>query len=225
MGAVQIAWMDFSAMNIEFDLMWSILSEDERVKASQIVVPPVRMQSIQSRFLLRSILGQSLGILPEAIQFDYGENAKPLVEGLYFNVSHAAGRWCVALSKKTPVGLDIEQVKPEADVVSLESYLKANEMEWVGARESSKRQVMVWSAKEAAIKLDGGRLFPGLARYEVLSENDCITSVFDHERGCVSAFCQLFDLGEGYVAVLCTKVAVQVKIVPISSCDKALIRI
>ncbi len=86
----------------------------------------------------------------------YNEAGKPLVEGLFFNLSHS-GDYAVLAEADGPVGVDIEKMSPYGDWVR--EALAAREYEWVlrgkDERERQERFYRLWTRKESLVKCEG----------------------------------------------------------------------
>jgi len=92
----------------------TILSEDERARASRFVFERDRDRFVAARGLLRELLGETLGERPEALRFRYGKRGKPALDGhaLRFNLSHSHGKAAFVLSTRREVGIDLERIRP-----------------------------------------------------------------------------------------------------------------
>ena len=86
----------------------------------------------------------------------YNEAGKPLVEGLFFNLSHI-GDYVVLAEADGPVGVDIEEMVPYGDWVR--AALAAREYEWMlrgkDERERQERFYRLWTRKESLVKCEG----------------------------------------------------------------------
>ena len=104
-----------------------------------------------------SLKGQE-EVLPTAKleQWPYNEAGKPLVEGLFFNLSHS-GDYAVLAEADGPVGVDIEKMSPYGDWVR--EALTAWEYEWMlrgkDERERQERFYRLWTRKESLVKCEG----------------------------------------------------------------------
>ncbi|UOQ84826.1 4'-phosphopantetheinyl transferase family protein [Gracilibacillus salinarum] len=82
----------------------------------------------------------------------------------HFNVSHA-GEWVACAVHDTPVGIDIEQVKP---IDYAEAFLTNNEYRTVALNGTPLRKFyQIWTAKESFLKARGIGLSQSLASFEV----------------------------------------------------------
>lgn len=90
---------------------------------------------------------------------------------VHFNISHS-GRWVVMAYGKSPVGVDVEQIRPDTDIQKLagrffapeeEAYVRA--VPW----ESRDRFFEVWTGKESYLKYLGTGLKADLRSFSVQS--------------------------------------------------------
>lgn len=86
----------------------------------------------------------------------YNEEGKPLVEGLFFNLSHS-GNYAVLAEANSSVGVDIEEMVTPGDWVR--EALTAQEYEWMllgkDERDQQERFYRLWTRKESLVKCDG----------------------------------------------------------------------
>lgn len=121
----------------------------------------------------RTVLSRYAGTSPEALQFAEGDHGKPELIGsalpLQFNLSHS-GEWLVcAVTAGTPVGVDVEQCRPErASLKVARRFFRAEEADLLEDSRGdavAERFYDFWTLKEAAVKARGGALAPGLAAH------------------------------------------------------------
>ena len=80
-----------------------LLSRDERDRAASFRFLRDRSRYVVARGLLRTVLGERLGLDPARIEFAYGERGEPCLPdhtGLHFNLSHSAGMMALAISEE-----------------------------------------------------------------------------------------------------------------------------
>jgi 4'-phosphopantetheinyl transferase len=99
------------------------LSHDELATAARFHSDLHRARYTVGRATLRCLLADRIGRSPAAIRFSYGKNGKPMLEGsranVEFNVAHSGGDAVIALVNGAAVGVDIELLRPIAEVESL----------------------------------------------------------------------------------------------------------
>lgn len=123
------------------------------------------------------ILSRYAGAAPAEIKFSYGPHGKPFLSPeagrgeIHFNVSHAADRALVAVTKGREIGVDIESIgeRPfDAEVVH-RFFSPREGQEIRSAPEAARASLFaaIWTRKEACIKASGlGLSFP-LASFDV----------------------------------------------------------
>lgn len=126
------------------------LSLDEEDRASRFRFARDRHRYRACRSALRLVLGEALGVAPEAVAFTYGPYGKPEC-ALTFNVSHSAGLALIALGAD---GVDIEKIRQDIEPKTLgRSVFTATELAAITTTEDF---FAAWTAKEALIKAEGG---------------------------------------------------------------------
>ncbi len=122
-----------------------------------------------SQVLLR-VLARYLGDAPEEIELTRGDRGKPRLahdpERLGFNLSHSGDLALIAVSQGREVGVDVERLKPERDLVALaERALDPKEATAVRAASGDERTRLfyeLWTRHEARLKCLGLGLGPAL---------------------------------------------------------------
>lgn len=154
------------------------LSQDERVRAGRCVRLEDGNRYILARGCLRAVLARYTGFEPSELAFHSGAAGKPALAGLpagvapiHFNVSHSHGRLLIAVARQQEVGVDLERMRADVEVVKLaQRFYSPAECESVmglpGAAQAG-QFFRYWTAKEAYLKCKGiGLQFP-LDRCEV----------------------------------------------------------
>lgn len=174
------------------DALHDVLCETEREKAARFHRDIDRRSSIAARGALRVLLSAYTGIPAAGIEFQYSDTGKPYIvpqasclpggsarnrrdacDTVSFNVSHS-GDWVVlAFGCNRQVGVDVEKIKPEMEVMSIASrYFTAEEIAWI--EKASDKQTaffQLWARKEAYVKATGSALFRELSNIAVPFED------------------------------------------------------
>lgn len=152
----------------------SLLSPDEADRASRFVNARDANRYVVARANMRIILGGRLGTPPRELTFAYNDFGKPrlMAKGVappHFNLSHSGALAMLAISDSSPLGIDIEEMKPvEEDVAGY--FFSARE------RASLKRLLpseylrafyRCWTRKEALVKARGEGLTIALDSFDV----------------------------------------------------------
>lgn len=153
---------------------WRLLSPDEQKKAERYHFEKNTRQYIQTRGILRELLGEYLDSPPKSIEFGYNEYDKPTLKSknkLKFNVSHSGEMALLAFNWEDEIGVDIEDSTREIEIdVVAKHFFSPNEVNTLLALPLSEQQPTFfncWTRKEAIIKALGtGLAFP-LNQFEV----------------------------------------------------------
>ena len=152
---VRWAWLD----RHDADGFEPVLSPDERDRAASFTFARNRSRYVVARGLLRTLLGERLGIDPERVAFAYGDHGKPrLAEdtGLRFNLSHSNGLMALALCEGREVGVDVEARRDELFTTGIaRRYLPAPTADEIERRTGIERTAeffRAWVRQEAYAK-------------------------------------------------------------------------
>jgi 4'-phosphopantetheinyl transferase len=201
---------------------FAILNDEERTRADRIKVPHGRGRYISAHLLLRRALSPYLGLAPERIAFRRDLHGKPKVDlqaepraGVdpFFSLSHSHDSAAVAVSISADVGMDIEHVRPMAELAQMcERFFSPDERQFVhgvtGDTERHLRFFRIWARKEALLKALGTGISMSLSGFSVLGSNpqsdEAEVSVplelFRHADEIV--FIRDFNLRDGYAAAV-----------------------
>jgi 4'-phosphopantetheinyl transferase len=162
----------------------SYLSIGERQRADRFVFERDRVHHTVAHGVLRHLLGRYCGIRPESLQFSVTAAGKPALarlpgnpaEGppgnpagvppaIHFNLTHSGGRALLGVSQGRELGIDLEQVRPNIEVLSISrNYFFCSERDAIEGALSVTRDSLFfryWVAKEAVLKAQGiGLGFP-----------------------------------------------------------------
>ena len=144
------------------------LSQTEIDQAQRFKTPSLSQYFVLRRGLLRWLLAKLLDEHPDSLRFHTNAQGKPSLSDypeLHFNLSHSGDYVLLAVSHDSPLGVDIEQIKPHIVTQDLAQFILAAD-EWnayIGLNEGEKVAAFynVWAQKEAFIKAIGlGLSFP-----------------------------------------------------------------
>lgn len=149
------------------------LSAEERERGARFRFLPDRHRWFFARCWLRHLLGGYCEMPASAIRFEVGAHGKPHAVGLpiHFNVSHSGEAVLMAFSRHSPVGVDIECVRPMQDWAGIaERYFCASEAAalrgWPDAQQVS-AFFRGWTQKEAYLKVTGTGISASLKAVEL----------------------------------------------------------
>lgn len=168
---IQVWIIDLDQFIIKDDTLKKILSDEELLRASKFHFKKDEKRFINSRILLRIILGRYTDMPSATIKFSHNQFGKPdLIDEqnshkINFNISHSQNILCLAFSKNDPIGIDCEVVKPVEDYIAIaERHFSPTEFDQLKSFPEEKHIegfYTIWTAKEAIIKLIGtGLHFP-----------------------------------------------------------------
>lgn len=174
--AVDIWSVDLADHCSQISLYQCCLSDSEKDRAARFHFDSDREQFIITHGILRHLLGQYLNKNPADLSFKTGEQGKPYIDGLEFNLSHSHDAALIAVTQDLPVGIDIEFHRTEIEFLSLaERFFSTAEYQQITALEGEaqkQRFFDIWSAKEAFIKGTGKGLSYGLEKFSTTIEID-----------------------------------------------------
>lgn len=131
-------------------------------------------------------------------QITFQENDKPVLEGVYFNISHSADRVVCVVSESGQVGIDIEKYK----VLPLDDFRRSfTQKEWFdiqNAPEPMKTFFWYWTRKESVIKALGVNL-SYLHKIELDPTKEFF--IIEGKKWCL----QDLDFSDGYMGALCSE--------------------
>lgn len=157
----------------------SFLSPFEINKAAKFRFKKDRKTSIFTRGALRMLSSSYLNLDANKIDFKYGEYGKPQYgfdTSINFNVSHSGSYIVIAFVKNSDIGVDIEKIKIDFDLLKIaDNFFSADEVDTL-RRLSKNEQVCgfyrCWTRKESFIKAKSlGLTFP-LASFTVSLEDN-----------------------------------------------------
>jgi 4'-phosphopantetheinyl transferase len=162
----------------------SYLSIGERQRADRFVFERDRVRHTVAHGVLRHLLSRYCSIRPESLQFSVTAAGKPslarspanpaegppgnpagVTPAIHFNLTHSGGRALLGVSQGRELGIDLEQVRPNIEVLSISrNYFFGAERDAIEGALSVTRDSLFfryWVAKEAVLKAQGiGLGFP-----------------------------------------------------------------
>lgn len=168
------------------------LSADERDRASRFKLEGLRNEFVMTRAFLRTALRDYVKIEPREIQFRTTVNGKPELakdSHVRFNLSHSAGVAVLAVTRDRRVGVDVERIRDDVDVIDLaDRFFSRQEADWL--REQAPSELIpaffaCWTAKEAYVKARGEGLSLPLASFSILpipGESKLRAEIYDNSE-------------------------------------------
>lgn len=161
------------------------LSVAEQIKLSAMKLPFVARRFESTRKLLRYLLRAYLNCPDGHIEkTDQGKPFLPEFPEFHFNVTHSKKMIMVALSRG-PVGVDLERMR-ELDVVAVaKRFFSPQELLLLQEESEAQNQptfFKLWTAKEAALKADGGGIASGMKNNVAAMEDGNVSSIILGKR-------------------------------------------
>jgi len=183
---VHIWFINFNISEDDITLLYKFLSEDEIVKASKFKFNKDKICSIITRGALRLLSSKYLNIKPEDIPFKYGDYGKPDYDfktNLKFNISHSGQMAVIGFVLNDDIGVDIEEIKTNFDVLDIASnYFSNSEIEALknlSLESQTKGFYRCWTRKESFIKANAKGLSFPLDSFSVSIDSDEKTELLE----------------------------------------------
>lgn len=153
----------------------AVLSPAELRRAHAYSDAAARTRFVETRTALRSILGDVLGVAPEAVPLRIGSTGRLLVgpDGgttCRVSVAHTEGCGLVAVARTAAVGIDVEPAGRQVRTDTAERVCSPRERAALADRtgeEWTARFLRLWVRKEAVAKADGRGVAIGFADLDV----------------------------------------------------------
>ncbi len=160
---VYIRWANLNDLVTQWEDFTGILSADERERSQRFHFPQHQHHFVLARGILRLLLGQYLNLKPQQVQFAYSSRGKPYLAfpvcDLHFNLSHSQGQAVYGFARHTPLGIDIESIRPLKDLKSLaKRFFLPAEYQHILQTPMSEQPLLFfryWTYKEAYLKALG----------------------------------------------------------------------
>ncbi|AKU24477.1 4'-phosphopantetheinyl transferase superfamily protein [Massilia sp. NR 4-1] len=139
------------------------LGASERQRYQRFIRAERQRQFLLGRMLLRQAASALLGLPPDAFTVEERVGQAPLLQRAgggvapYFSLSHSGSWIACAISRDTPLGLDIERIDPTRDLIALaRQAFSSQESAALLALPEARRSAAffaLWSQREAEYKL------------------------------------------------------------------------
>jgi 4'-phosphopantetheinyl transferase len=158
------------------DWLHTVLSDDERGRASRFVFARDRDRFVYARGALRIILGKYLRRMPCSIEFGYEAAGKPRLRDtsatppIRFNISYSEDLAAVAFSWDRELGIDIEALGTLHDSGIADRFFSDKEREELRSLPADAQRegfYLAWTRKEAYVKAIGTGLNTPLDSFDV----------------------------------------------------------
>lgn len=178
-NTVHVWTINFAVNDEAFNKYLSLLSEDEKKRASKFKFFKDKRCYVVTKGVLRLLSGHYLNKEAKAICFAYGEYSKPKFKhktNLNFNVSHSGDSAILGFVYDHTIGVDIEKIKNNFDTFKIAANFFSKK-EIAALREIPKPQQHMafyrcWTRKEAFVKAKGSGLSFPLDSFSVSLDTD-----------------------------------------------------
>lgn len=172
---VHVWFTPFSTTQYRIDSLCQLLAREELDRAGQFKVTAARDQFVIAHAFLRLALARYLHVEPHDLRFQTTEHGKPEVageSGIKFNLSHTDGAAVVAITRNRTVGVDVEKVRPNREMLEVaKRFFAPRELAWLQSQPASEWAhsfFACWTAKEAYIKALGTGFATPLREFSVI---------------------------------------------------------
>jgi 4'-phosphopantetheinyl transferase len=143
----------------------ALLNTEERQQHQRFIPPAKRHEFLVTRVLVRSVLGEILGMAPETLRFVHNQWGRPalapdlMTSPLHFNISHTDGLIVCLVSTDNEIGVDTELFSRAPNLLALAPTVFApkeiSELFALPIPDQAERAVILWTLKESYIKARG----------------------------------------------------------------------
>lgn len=161
----------------------SVLTEQELLEFGDLKTNEIRFERTAARGITRLVLSRYLSCDPQSISFTRNSLGRPSVFNqsippIHFSLSHTKGFIALALSSNSELGVDVERVDLDLDVMPLfDQVLTPEETKKIlelsnSHHAMSRRFYEYWTLKEALLKAKGLGLSGSLTRLSFKLETE-----------------------------------------------------
>ncbi len=155
-----------------------LLTPAERARAAGFHFDIHRHRWSCCRSALRTLLGSYRGCDPLEVALDLGPQGKPYLSGdpLSFNLSHSGDHALIAVTRRGPIGVDLELIRPDRDLRGIAARFFAQEegdiLRTYPEDRFTRGFFRCWTSKEAVVKAHGQGLSLPLDQFVVSVDPD-----------------------------------------------------
>jgi 4'-phosphopantetheinyl transferase len=160
-NAIHVWRCDENIAPQQLETLRKTLNSDELDRAKNFRFDHDRQRFILCRGILRELLSRYLNHPPKQFQFTYGPFGKPALAGqeIHFNISHTPGLCLLAFSASQTVGIDVEKVRPQENLLEIaHTFFHPDESKAIASAAPADRENLFfthWTCKEARLKAAG----------------------------------------------------------------------
>ncbi|NOU78935.1 4'-phosphopantetheinyl transferase superfamily protein [Paenibacillus sp. LMG 31459] len=209
LGGAPIIYVCKLDIELEEEIFWTSLSRVDAVKRERILRYYRRedaWRSLLADLLLRTVLHDQFHLKENELVFKIDTYGKPYLykrEDINFNLTHS-GEWIGCAVGTAPVGIDIEQIRPNNLEVA-ERFFHPEEYKVIQMLPQNKRLdyfYELWTLKEGYSKALGKGLSLAFDSFAVVT-SDGTQQLSQHEQA-LGYRCRTYTLEEGYKMAACS---------------------
>jgi 4'-phosphopantetheinyl transferase len=210
--------LDLAAVASNENRWQSMLSDEEKQRASRFHFTVDRQRFVTSRAVLRMLLAAYLNIKPGDIGFSYSAKEKPLLASPYtatdvmFNISHSGEVALLAFTRRRRIGVDVEVIRANIEIDQIaRRFFSVHEQEELAELKNDDRPLgffRCWTRKEAYIKAVGDGLSLPLAQFDVTlgsTTKSALLATRPDPNEATRWLLKEINAGDGYAAALCVE--------------------
>lgn len=178
-NTIHIWSVNFIVNDEAFNVYHSLLSEDEKLRASRFKFYKDKRCYVVTKGVLRLLSERYLNIDAKDIKFEYEDYGKPKFKhktNLNFNVSHSGDIAIIGFVFDHTIGVDIEKIKNDFDTFEIAAnFFSKKEISALREIPKSEQHIAFyrcWTRKEAFIKAKGTGLSFPLNEFAVTLDSD-----------------------------------------------------
>jgi len=190
----------------------AMMSDDERARGQRFLVESARRLHVLARGLQRQVLSTYLpGTTPRELRFMSTAGRPALAppydaSGLVFNLAHTRGLVVLAVTRGTPLGIDVEMYDQKMPLEVARRYfspVEAEALEALPGDARPRRFLRLWTLKESYLKAVGTGITGGLdsMTFRIDDAGSCTFERATDPHAARWSFSQ-FDVGERHVLAL-----------------------
>ena len=183
---IHIICADISGLSeADYRKLYAKASPERKNRADRYRRREDALRCVTADALLRFALGT------DAYTVEKNHDGKPFIKDrpdFFYNLSHS-GQWVVIAFGESEVGVDVEQIRMDADIEAIAGrFFSSEEQQYIHAESSQSRNRFfeVWAGKESYVKFLGTGLKKSMSSFSILSlEPD----VHLHQRMLPGGYC------------------------------------
>ncbi|OPX43168.1 4'-phosphopantetheinyl transferase sfp [Ruminiclostridium hungatei] len=198
--------LDYTFEKNKYDELLTCIAAEKRERVGRFFKYEDALRTLISDILVRYLVCDRLKVKNKELLFSANEYGKPFLanyDGIQYNTSHS-GRWVVCALADSPVGIDVEQIKP-IDLRIAERFFSKEEFASLMSKEEAHREEFfyeLWASKESYIKAIGRGLSIPLDSFSVNIGEKSVR--LDSQYQAAAYFFKKYFVEPGFKMVACS---------------------